>query len=79
MYLAFKNPKISSKKVNSGQKAKSKCKLCFSRLKCNKIGATDAITKNSRNNVVRRKRKTNKVARIIFRGFEVRKKVQLIF
>ena len=33
MYLAFKNLKISGKKVNSGQKAKNKVRLTFLEVK----------------------------------------------
>ena len=37
------------------------------------------LKKNSRNNVFGVKETTNKVPRNIFRGFQVRKKVQLMF
>ena len=83
MYLAFKNLKLSSKNVNSNQKAKSKVRIIFLRWKCNHIEAADAITfhtaKTSRDNVFERKQTTKKVLRSMFRGLEVRTKVRSMF
>ena len=57
--------------------------LPFSRLKRNKIGATNVITnstgKNSRNNVFLKKQTTKKVLPNIFKDFEVRRKVRIMF
>ena len=64
------------------RKLKAKYKWCFSSLKCNKIGASDAIknktAKNRKNNIFRRKQRTNKVLPNIFRGFEVGRKIPLM-
>ena len=66
------------------RRLKAKYELCFSTLKCNKIGAAYVIKcliakKTSRNNVFKRIQTTNKVLPNLFRGLEVRKKVRLIF
>ena len=39
----------------------------------------DSTSKKSGNNICRRKQRTNKVLPNIFRGFEVRRKVRLMF
>ena len=83
MYLAFQNLEISSKKSTVIRKVKAEYEWCFSWLKCDFIGAADAIkgtfARNSRNNVFRIKQTTTKVLPNIFRGSEVTKKVRLMF
>ena len=83
MYLAFKHLQIGSKKVNSGQKAKSKVRIIFSKLKCNEIGAVDVIpiqtAKIRTNKVFRSNQITNKVPSNRFRGLKVIRKVRLMF
>ena len=58
-------------------KLTGKYKWYFSRLKSNKVGATDAIkswtSKNSRNDIFKSKQRTKKILRNIFTGFEIRK------
>ena len=65
------------------EELKANCKWCFSRLKYSNIGAPRELQvklkKNSRNNVFKSKEKTNEISRNIFRGFEGKKKVRLIF
>ena len=52
---------------------KEKCKYCFWRLQREEIVAANAITKNRRKTVVKRKQTTKKVPFNIFRCSEVRK------
>ena len=65
------------------RKLKAKYEWCFSRYKSNNIGAADAIissaAKDRRDNVFRSKQTINSVLPKIFRGFEARKKVRLMF
>ena len=83
VFSIYKPQNKEQKKSTVVTKLKARYEWCFSRLKCNKIGAADGITslrsKNSRNNVFRRKQTTNKVPPNKFRGFEVRRKVRLKF
>ena len=59
---------------------KAKYKWSFSRLKWRKIGGADGITSaKNRKNIFSSKQTTNRVAPNIFKGFEVRKKVGLMF
>ena len=65
------------------RKLKAKHESLFPRLKCNKVGAADAVSgltaKNSRNNVFNSKQTAKKVPPNIFTGFQVKKKVRLMF
>ena len=84
MHFQVKNLRITSKNgQQSSKKLKAKFEWFRSGLKCRKIGAGDAITtytsKNSRNNVSKRKQTTNKVLHNIFRGLELRAEVPLMF
>ena len=48
MYLTFKNLKVGEvKNINKRLTAKRKVRMMSSRLKCNKIGAADAITRET--------------------------------
>ena len=57
---------------------KEKCKYFFWRLQREEIKAANAITKNRRKTVVKRKQTTKKVPFDIFRCSEVRKNVRLM-
>ena len=83
VFSIYKPQNKEQKKSTVVRKLKARYEWCFSRLKCNKIGAADGITslrsKNSRNNVFRRKQTTNKVPPNIFRRLELKQKVRLMF
>ena len=65
------------------RKLKERYERCFSRLKCNKIGATNGITsqaaKKRKNYVFRSKKTTNKVPPNMITGLQVGKKIRLMF
>ena len=61
----------------------AKYEWCFSRLNWNKIDAADGITgetaESNRNNVFRTNQTTNKIPPKIFKRFQIRKKLPLMY
>ena len=79
MYVAFLGKRNKQHKRSAvARKLKERYERCFSRLKCNKIGATNGITsqaaKKRKNYVFRSKKTTNKVSPKMITGLKVRKR-----
>ena len=76
MSVVFENPKISREKVSSGEKDKRKVWITFFKNKMEqhtcRLSNYKLYAKNSQDNVFRRKPKTSKVPRNIFRGFQLK-------